>query len=418
MPRVGAVGWILGRHSIAALKDLLKTRRASSLATRLRLAIEDLGPTFVKLGQVLSTRPDILPDALAAELALLQDHARVVAFVDIRRRVEAELAAPLEELYAYFETEPLAQASIGQVHRAALMDGTEVIVKVRRPGVMATIDLDLRLLDRTARIAERASRVARRYDAAGLARRFAATLREECNYLIEGKNAEAIALALRDSPHVYVPAIAWGYTSLGVLTEMRVDGVKIDDLEALEALGVDRKTVAATFVDAYLTMVFGDGVFHADPHPGNVFVDSDGCVGFVDFGMTGEVAPATIRSLGGVLLAIVGTDPVIMADALLSLGVAAPNLDRRRLEEDLGRLLSEYAHRPLDEMPVAEVLTKVMGIVRRHHLVLPPDLALLVKTVMMCEGVALHLDPGFLLVPRLLPFASRVTYTESDGPQQ
>ena len=417
MPRVGAVGWILCRHSIAALKDLLKTRRASSLATRLRLVIEDLGPTFVKLGQVLSTRPDILPDALAAELALLQDHARVVPFLDIRRRVEAELAAPLEELYAYFETEPLAQASIGQVHRAALMDGTEVIVKVRRPGVMATIDLDLRLLERTARIAERSSRVARSYDAAGLARRFAATLREECNYLIEGRNAEAIALALRDSPQVYVPAIAWGYTSLGVLTEMRVEGVKIDDLEALKALGVDRKMVAATFVDAYLTMVFGDGVFHADPHPGNVFVDSDGCVGFVDFGMTGEVAPVTIRSLGGVLLAIVGTDAVIMADALLSLGVAAPNLDRRRLEEDLGRLLSEYAHRPLDEMPVAEVLTKVMGIVRRHHLVLPPDLALLVKTVMMCEGVALQLDPGFLLVPRLLPFASRATYTETEGPQ-
>ena len=223
--------------------------------------------------------------------------------------------------------------------------------------------------------------------------------------MVKAKNG---ALALAGVPHVVVPGIDWERTTNGVLTEVRVAGAKVDDVVTLDQMGVDRRAVAVTFADAYLTMVFGRGFFHADPHPGNVFVDEEATVSFVDFGMTGEVDPVTERSLGGVLLAIVAADPVQMADALLGLGMMTRAVDRARLESDLGHLLERYAHRSLEEMPVAEVLGKVMGIVRRHRLTLPPDLALLVKTVMMCEGVALRLDPGFLLVPRLLPFAARI----------
>ena len=205
-----------------------------------------------------------------------------------------------------------------------------------------------------------------------------------------------------------VPQVDWEHTCESVLTEGRVAGVKIDDLDALERMGVDRAGVAATFADLYLAMVFGDGFFHADPHPGNVFVDADGTVGLVDFGMTGRVEPTTGTALGGVLVALVATDAHGMADALLGLGMATRAVDRPRLERDLGALLADYAHRPLDQLPVAEVLGRVMAVVRRHRLRLPPDLALLVKTVMMCEGAALRPDRGFLLGPRLLPFASRI----------
>jgi ubiquinone biosynthesis protein len=291
-----------------------------------------------------------------------------------------------------------------------------VVVKVRRPGVLDTIELDLGLLDRTARRAARVSRLARRYDLPGLARRFAETLRAECDYRLEGRNAEAIARALGQLPDVVVPQVDWQHTCESVLTEGRVEGVKIDDLDALERMGVDRAAVAVTFADLYLAMVFGDGFFHADPHPGNVFVDADGTVGLVDFGMTGRVEPATGTALGGVLVALVATDAHGMADALLGLGMATRTVDRPRLERDLGALLADYAHRPLDQLPVAEVLGRVMAVVRRHRLRLPPDLALLVKTVMMCEGVALRLDPGFLLVPRLLPYAARLTGGGPDAP--
>lgn len=407
-PRVRAVVRVVVANGFGSLVDLLHRDRTRRLARRTRRMLEALGPTFIKLGQVLSTRPDILPDAVASELALLQDHAPLVRFAEVRAVVEAELGASIEARYAEFDPVPLAAASIGQVHAAELPDGTAVVVKVRRPAVRRTIEVDLRILDRTARILARISRIARRYDVVGLAERFATTLRRECDYIQEGHNAEAIAAALAGVPHVVVPGIDWPRTTDGVLTEVRVAGAKVDDVVTLERMGVDRAAVAVTFADAYLTMVFGNGFFHADPHPGNVFVDEDAVVSFVDFGMTGQVDPVTERSLGGVLLAIVATDRVRMADALLGLGMATRTVDRARLENDLGHLLDRYGHRSLEEMPVAEVLGEVMHIVRRHRLTLPPDLALLVKTVMMCEGVALRLDPGFLLVPRLLPFAARI----------
>lgn len=406
--RVRAVVAILVTNAFGTLGDLVRRRRGERLARRFRRMLEALGPTFIKLGQVLSTRPDILPDVVATELALLQDHAPIVRFAEIRTAVEAGLCATLEERYREFDPVPLAAASIGQVHAALLPDGTAVVVKVRRPEVRRTIDVDLRILERGARLLGRVSRLARRYDVVGLADRFATTLRLECDYVQEGRNAEVIAAALASVPNVVVPAIDWARTTDGVLTEMRVAGAKVDDIVTLDQMGVDRGAVAVTFADAYLTMVFGNGFFHADPHPGNVFVDEDATVSFVDFGMTGQVDPVTERALGGVLLSIVAADRVRMADSLLGLGMATRSVDRVRLEADLGHLLDRYAHRSLEEMPVAEVLGKVMGIVRRHRLTLPPDLALLVKTVMMCEGVALRLDPGFLLVPRLLPFASRI----------
>ncbi|MFM7271935.1 MAG: ABC1 kinase family protein [Actinomycetes bacterium] len=406
---------VVARGLLGAVADLRRRPRGPALAQRTRCTIEQLGPTFIKLGQVLSTRPDLLPDRLAAELARLQDHAPVVSAPAIEAAVAAGLGAGPTTAFASFDLTPLAAASIGQVHAATLADGAAVVVKVRRPGVLDTIDLDLALLDRTARRVARVSRLARRYDVRGLADRFARTLRAECDYRLEGRNAEVIAAAVASLPGVVVPRIDWGHTCGSVLTEARVEGVKIDDLAALERMGVDRTVVAATFADLYLTMVFGDGFFHADPHPGNVFVAPDGTVGLVDFGMTGRVEPETRAALGGVLLALVATDARGLADALLGLGMATREVDRPRLERDLGALLADYAHRPLEELPVAEVLGRVMAVVRRHRLRLPADLALLVKTVMMCEGVALRLDPRFLLVPRLLPFAARLAADDSDG---
>jgi len=415
------VGAVLVRHGLGALVDLLDmrvllphlhqppARARPPEPVRLRRALEQLGTTSMKLGQVLSTRPDLVPPAFETELALLQDAAPTVPYTEIAQAVEHALGTPLDAAFRRFEAVPIAAASIGQVHAATLPDGTDVIVKVRRPGVTERVNLDLNLLARAAEVAGRHSALARRYDAVGLAREFAETLRAELDYSREGRNAELVAAGFGGDERVHIPKVFWDHTRQDVITEERIRGTKVDDVRALDAAGLDRAVVARIFADAYLSMVFVRGFFHADPHPGNVFVESASRIGFVDFGMVGSVAPHTSRGLGTILLALVATDPSRMATGLLRLGVAYDDIDRPRLERDLAQLLARYGSVPLDQLRLGPLLTSVMGIVRAHRLRLPSDLALLLKTVIMCEGVAAQLDPSFQLVPLLVPYAARLT---------
>ncbi len=304
---------------------------------------------------------------------------------------------------------PIAAASIGQVHRATLPDGSDVVVKVRRPGVIDRVRLDLDLLARVAEVAGRHPALARSYDPVGLAREFSETLRAELDYVREGHNAELVAAGFARDEHVHIPRVFWDHTREDVITEERIRGIKVDDVHTLEAAGLDRVAIARIFADAYLSMVFVRGFFHADPHPGNVFVETAERIGFVDFGMVGSVAPHTSRGLGTILLAVVATDPGRMATGLLRLGIACEDIDRLGLERDLARMLARFTAVPLEQLRLGPLLTDLMGIVRAHHLRLPTDLALLLKTVIMCEGVAAQLDPTFELVPLLVPYAARLT---------
>jgi ubiquinone biosynthesis protein len=420
--RAGEVATVLARHGLGSLADVVDVRkrrrrrrgargndqRVHVAPVRLRLALEELGPTFMKLGQVLSTRPDIVPPAFEAELSLLQDAAPPVPNAEIVRAIETALGRPIDDAYATFDPSPLAAASIGQVHAARLATGQEVVVKVRRPGVVDAIALDLALLDRVARVVARQP-LLERYDPVGLAREFRTTIEGELDYVAEGRNAVAVAAAFADSARVHVPAVFWSHTGASVITEERVRGTKIDDLDALARGGTDRSAVARDFADAYLSMVFDHRFFHADPHPGNVFVEDDGRIAFVDFGMVGSVDARTATGLGQVLLALVAVDASAMADGLFALGVAGGELDRADFERDLDGLLQRYGSVPLEQLRIGPLLNDVMAVVRAHRLRLPSDLALLLKTVMMCEGVAAKLDPGFELVPVLVPHAARLT---------
>jgi ubiquinone biosynthesis protein len=327
----------------------------------------------------------------------------------IEAAVEQSLGAPPNVVFARFDTVPIAAASIGQVHTAVLHGGREVVVKVRRPHVVEHVGVDLELLDRVAEAAGHREHIARHYDPVGLAREFRATLLAELDYLREGRNAEAVAAGFAGDPHVHVPAVSWEHTRVDVLTEERIRGIKVDDVAALDAAGLDRRLVARRFADAYLSMVFVHGFFHADPHPGNVFVEPDSRIGFVDFGMVGSVRAATAHGLGMILLALVARDAARMADGLVHLGIATDEVDRSGLERDLAVFLERYAGTPLERLRIGPLLNDLMRVVRSYRLRLPSDLALLCKTVMMCEGVAAQLDPSFELVPVLLPYAARLT---------
>jgi ubiquinone biosynthesis protein len=424
--RATEVAGVLMRHGLGSIASLVDVRRLVPSAhtptatqphgggVHLRQALEDLGPTFVKLGQVLSTRPDLVPPDYEAELTLLQDAAPPVPTQAIVTAIEAVLRRPLDELFERFETVPLAAASIGQVHAATVANGREVVVKVRRPGVVDQIAVDLQLLHRLARAAARRSAVARRYDVVGLAGEFSTTLQTELDYLAEGRNAEHLAGEFDQDPRVHIPAVDWERTGDGVITEERIHGVKVDDVDALDAISVDRAEIAHTFANAYLAMVFDHGVFHADPHPGNVFVESHGGIAFVDFGMVGAVDADTRRGLGVILLALVAGDATKMADGLLRLGIACEDVDRLALEHDLTQFLERYSGLALEALHLSALLRDLMAVVRAHRLRLPSDLALLLKTVMMCEGVAANLHPGFELVPLLLPYAARLTSDAAD----
>jgi ubiquinone biosynthesis protein len=370
-----------------------------------RLALEQLGPTFVKLGQILSTRPDLLPPEYQAELVKLQDAAPAVAPDIIREVLAAELGTDLEATFAAFDYEPLAAASIGQAHAATLPDGTGVVVKVRRPGAVEQIEQDLELLHDLAVRASRHWTTAADYDLPGLADEFSQTLRAELDYLREGRNAERFATNFADDPGVHVPRVFWDATTSRVLTLERIAGIKVNDLDALDAAGIDRRALAERATRVTAQMVFRDGFFHADPHPGNFFVESDGRIGIIDFGMVGVVDDRLRDRLASLLVGLTRQDADEVTGALLALGVAHGSVDRVRLRDDLAGLLARYAGRSVGEIPLGPAINDVFAIMRHHHLQVPREVALLLKMVVMDEGMAAQLDPEFRLGDVLAPYA-------------
>ncbi len=419
--RYGQIADALGRHGLGYLvgvfglerfvpfhRGLLGHPRRAQPYTQpehIRMALEELGTTFIKLGQIVSTRADLLPPDYQAELSKLQDQAPPVPTDEIEAVITAELGQHLDTLFASFDRTPLAAASIGQAHAATLPDGTEVVVKVRRPGVVEQVEEDLEILRNSAAAATRRWEVADRYDLVGLAEEFAQTLRAELDYIREGRSAERFAANFAHDPAIHIPRIFWETTTSRVLTLERIGGIKIDELGALDEAGIDRSTLAERAARMLLQMVFDDGFFHADPHPGNFFIETEGRIGLIDFGMVGTVDEHTQQQLVDVLLAVTSEDSNALVDALLNLSVAGRRIDRDLLRRDLEHLQSRYYGRPLSEIALGPVLSEALGAVRRHSLHLPPNLALLFKTIIMSEALGAQLDPSFRLITVLVPYA-------------
>lgn len=422
--RYRKIATVLARHGLGYLVDalgldrfvpfhrgLLGHPRRETPYTRpehVRMALEELGAVATKLGQILSTRPDLLPPEYLAELARLQDAAPSGPFEDIRAVIETELGRPLEEAYERFEPIPLAAASIGQAHAARLPGGEEVVVKVRRPGIVEQVREDLEILRNLAASASRRWEAASRYDLEALAEEFSDTLLGELDYLREARNAERFAANFADDPAVHVPRVFRERTTSRVLSLERVGGIKVSDAAALERAGIDRAELAERAARMLLEMVFEHGFFHADPHPGNFFVEPGGRIALLDFGMVGTVDARTRDELADLLVSLARRDTEALADAIVRTGAVRPGVDTRALVDDLDLFLEEYYGRPLREIAVGPLIERTLATVREHRLQLPSRLALLLKTIIMSEGLGARLDPDFRLTDLLVPYARRL----------
>ncbi len=362
---------------------------------RLRLALEELGPTFVKLGQILSTRPDLLPPAYIEELSRLQDAVPPAPWPQIQARIESELGMPLAEAFAEFDREPIAAASLAQVHGARLRDGSEVVVKVQRPGIRQVIETDLEILQDLAQLAQNRTALGEIYDLPEIAEDFAATLRNELDYRREGRNADRFRRNFAEEPLLYIPKVYWDYTTENILVLERIHGIKINDIDALEAAGFDCSQIALNAAHIIIKEVLEDGFFHADPHPGNFVVMPGHVIGAMDFGMVGHLDRQLKEDLVRLYIVSVRMDSEGIIRQLVKMGAARGRIDRERLRRDLTRLLTKYRGLPLREIRAKEVVNDIMPIAFRHHLHFPPDLWLLGKTLAMMEGLALQLDPDF-----------------------
>lgn len=374
---------------------------------RVRHTLEELGPTYIKLGQILSTRPDLLPAEYIEELSKLLDAAPPVASDAIVAQLETELGAPVGDLFAHFDPHPMAAASIGQAHHAVLHSGEPVIVKIQRPGIERVVEADLDLLARQARFAENRLAAARDYQLVALLDEFSRTLRDELDYTNEGRNTNRLRNNLKGDPRVIVPRVLWDLTTRRVITFEELRGIRLLDRELLRAEGYDLASIAETIVDLYLKQVFVDGFFHADPHPANILVSGE-CIALVDFGMVGYLTPRTQELLSDLLVGLVYQDVDQVAQTVVRLGAMTRPGDARDLNRDIQRLFVRYYGIALEKLRLDDALNEVMRVALRHRIHLPADLAVLARTVAVLEGVARQLDPALVVAEQARPFVRQL----------
>ena len=379
-----------------------------STAQRIRLALEELGPTFVKFGQVLSTRPDLIPHEVIQELCLLQE--RVPAFPSERCEsvLEEEFRRPVKELFREFQTEPLAAGSLAQVHAAISLDGRPLAVKVRRPGVVQSVERDLGLMIELAQLMERHVPESRVFDPVGLVNHFTRTIRREMNFRREARTMQEFARMFADDSRLHVPEVEPELTSESVLTMELIEGVRPDQVRELRHLGLEPVDVARAGAAIFIRQAFEMGVFHGDPHPGNIRVMRDGSIALLDYGMVGYLSDEKRENLVDLLLAISRNDVERAVNVVMDLGQPSQPVERVLLQADLRDFIEAYYGLPLEQLRIGQLLTDFVQILSNHGLRCPGDLLILVRAIVTLEGVGRQLDPKFNLAEVLSPYIERL----------
>lgn len=375
---------------------------------RLRMAFEELGPTYIKLGQILSTRPDLIPMDFIQELSKLQDDVPAFPFKEVCKVVESEFGRPPEELFDSLEEEPQASASIGQVHRAVLKDGEAVAVKFQRPGIRKIIEVDLEIMLHLATLAEHHIEELALHRPVKIVDEFARTLEKEIDYTIEATSMERCARQFLDDPYVYIPKVYREVTTSRILTAEFIEGIKISDIDRLESAGLDRKVITTRGADLVLKQVFEHGFFHADPHPGNIFALSNNVICLIDFGMVGVVDRQTREDFVDLLDSIVHQNEIQASEVLLKLTYWDEEPDRRLLEREVADFMGRHLYKPLKDIELGKLLQQMLEVAADFKLRMPPDLFLMMKALGTVEGVGRMLDPDFDMIARATPFIAKV----------
>lgn len=378
-----------------------------SVAERLRYVLIDLGPTFIKLGQLLSTRPDLLPADLIREMNKLQDTVPPFPSEVAVATIEKELGRPVQKIFRSFSLTPLAAASLGQVHAAVLHSGKNVVVKVQRPDIVAIINTDLEIINELAALAQQRAIFPSRYDLVGLAREFSVTMLDELNYTQEASNAERFRRNFAGNPRVYIPMVYHEYSSNRVLTTERLYGIKINDIAALDAAKINRKRLARHSLQLIIEEIFQHGFFHGDPHPGNFFALRGEVVGAIDFGQVGILDRDTTRNLLLLLIGLTNYDGEGVIRALVRLGVVSRQNLTAALRHDINRFMSRYIDRPLQDISFREMGNELFALAERHDSYISGPLALLLKTLIMAEGIGLQIDPELDVFNVARPYTHR-----------
>ncbi len=430
IPRIRQIIGVMSRHGFGQLVEQLGLQRFISVGRRvltfrhepppghrlnaperLRMVFEELGPSFIKLGQVLACRPDLLPLAYAQELCKLTDSVSPYPFEQAKEIIEGDLGARLDSLFAEFDPAPVAAASIAQVHRAVLPDGIEVMVKVQRPNIGRIIARDISILRGLAELIEAHVPEMAPYNVQGIVEEFARTINRELDFFMEASNAVQLRRNFEKSSDLYIPRIFPDVSSKRVLVLEKIEGVRIDDFEALDREGFDRHDLSRKGAAAFFQMVFQDGFFHADPHPGNIFVLKDGRLAMVDFGIVGRVTEENMEYFAKSFLALVNHDYDSLVQQYMSLGFVAEevvDLERfqRELKEDFSELLEPYYGMKVKQIDFGAYVDSVTQILLRHRLRLPQNLYLIDKALITLEGLLKQLDPEFDYIEAAHPYVA------------
>ena len=404
LSKYGLADWF-SRFNVDFIKNRLKTPDGEILAqqtheSRIRLALTELGPTFIKFGQLMSTRPDIVGVPLAQELTKLQSDVRCEPFSQIKTTVESEQEKPLEELFESFDQEPIACASIGQVHAAVLPGGRPVVVKVLRAGIDKTVATDLDILSGLAQLVERLEEF-KPYHPTTVVEEMSQTMRRELQFDRELENIKQFRDLLKELPHVAVPEPVEELSSKRMLTMQRLAGVSVKDLNGSPTL--DRKRIAKRGAKLYLKMIFEYGMYHADPHPGNILIDNEGTIGLLDFGMVGRISQAMREDIETMLFALVNQDVQLLVLLMRRIGKMPAELDESTLSIDVSEFVARYSHQPLNSFDMTGALTDFIAIVRRFQIRLPGEVAMLLKVLITLEGTGRLLNPEFSLMDAMRP---------------
>lgn len=400
-------GSLIGRAGNAVNSSATPEILAQPSEVRARLAMEELGPTFVKLGQVLATRPDIFPPNWIAEFAKLQDHVPPVAFAELLPDLEKALGKSPFEIFHDLQTEPIAAASIAQVHLAKLQDGTSVVLKIRRPNIEENIEADLRLLSHLGRLIESEFPEAKRFQPGKIIAQFSKSLRRELDLAMEGRNTDRFARNFSEDETVEFARIHWDYTTETLLVMDHIEGIPGNDLDRARQAGLDLKLLGERGANAVLKMVLIDGFFHADPHPGNVFYLPDNRLAIIDCGMVGRITLDRRGEIADLLAALVSRDIETLRDILIIWAGDAP-IDDAKLSADVDEFISNYDSAPLKHVRFSALLNDLTTIMRENHLSVPPDLTMLFKALITLEGLGRQLDPDFQIVAHLTPFVKKI----------